>query len=84
MQQKGDPKWTNKVRVRMRTLYDYIDRGFLNERHNEMIRKFIPKGQQIANDSGTFIRQMIRAKEEGQHAYAPDKVVSKYRAIKYT
>jgi Transposase and inactivated derivatives, IS30 family len=32
-----------------------------NERHNGMIRKFIPKGRPIENYSRTFIRQMIQA-----------------------
>ncbi|MDN3956207.1 IS30 family transposase [Sporolactobacillus laevolacticus] len=32
-----------------------------NERHNGMIRKFIPKGRPISNYSRTFISQMIQA-----------------------
>ncbi|GGL61492.1 IS30 family transposase [Sporolactobacillus putidus] len=32
-----------------------------NERHNEMIRRFIPKGHPISNYSRTFISQVIRA-----------------------
>ncbi|RYL93734.1 IS30 family transposase [Sporolactobacillus sp. THM19-2] len=30
-----------------------------NERHNEMIRRFIPKGRPIENNSRTFIRQTL-------------------------